>query len=132
VKILLISYLGAVCFIVAFLADYLPFVTFTNKIVLLTRSSVRTMRSAMITDADKEKILLANSMAVFTRSVKLTGLTLLVLIIGCLLLFLTNVFKISDGGFLLRYLETMHGLALSLISFTAYFLVKKIYVRIRL
>jgi hypothetical protein len=132
VKTLLISYFCGVCFVVAFLADQLPLAPFARKIMQLTKSSIQTMGSALIADAEKSKILLANSLAVFIRSAQLSGLLLVVLLAGALLLFSADLVELNNGSFLLRYLATMHGILLSVFCFACYHVVKKLYARPRL
>jgi len=127
-KILPISYLGAVCFLLAFLTDRLPIITLANKISRLAKNSLETIRSATADDEEKQKIILGNSLAMFVGSVKILALVLVVLAIGYLLLLAANIFHYG----LLNYAETRSGVMLSFIFFFLYFLLKKLYVRSRL
>jgi len=127
-KILSISYLGAVCLLLAFLTDRLPLITIANKISQLAKNSLGTIRSATANDEEKQKIILSNSRGIFIGSVKISALVLLVLTLGYLLLLAANIFHYS----LLTYAETKSGILVSFIFFFLYFLVKKLYVRSRL
>ena len=127
-KILSISYLCAVCFLLAFLTDRLPLITLTNKISRLAKNSLGTIRSSTDSDEEKQKIILGNSLAIFVGSVKISAIVLLVLAIGYLLLLTANIFQFP----LLNYAETKTGILVSIISFFLYFLLKKLYVRSRL
>jgi len=127
-KILPISYLGAVCFLLAFLVDRLPLITLANKISQLAKSSLGTIRSETANDEEKQKIILGNSLGIFVGSVKILAIVLLVLAIGYLLLLAANMFHYS----LLNYAETKNGILVSSMFFFLYFLLKKLYVTSRL
>jgi len=131
-KIVIISYLYAVFFILAFLADRLPFLTIINNISRLSRDSFQTIRSAIIEDSKKQEILLANSLGLFKQSLKMTGLILLVSACGFLLLLLSGVFRHLNYRILFDYMMTTYGLLLAIISFFSYFLLKRLYVKVRL
>ncbi len=131
-KIVIISYLYAVFFILAILADRLPFLSIINNISRLSKGSVHTIRSDAIEDSEKQRILLTNSFGLFKQSLKLTGLILLVSVCGFLLLLLSRVFKHLSYRVLFDYMMTTYGLLLAFISFFSYFLLKRLYVKVRL
>jgi hypothetical protein len=131
-KIVIISYLYAVFFILAFLVDRLPFLSIINAISQLSKSSVKTIRSDIIEDSEKQQILLANSFGLFKQSLKMTGLILLVSACGFLLLLLSGVFRHLNYRILFDYMMTTFGLLLAIISFFSYFLLKRLHVQVRL
>lgn len=130
-KILIISYLFTVFFILAILADRLPFFTGINDILALSKSSFQTIRSATIHDSKKQRTLLANSLRIFKLSLKLTAFILAVLVCGLLLFVLSRFVPQLGFQVLFHYLKTTRGLILSILSFASYYLVKKLYVKIR-
>ena len=131
-NILLIGYLFFAFFILAILADLLPFSLVINRILQLSAVSVQTIRSNTITDTKKEKLLLTNSWELFKQSLKMTGFILLIAAWGCLFLFTSGIFKTINYHVLFSYLKTTDGIILSVVAFLSYFILKKIYVRIRL
>lgn len=131
-KIVIISYLYAVFFILAFLADRLPFLSIINNISQLSKSSIKTIRSDIIGDSEKQEILLSNSFGLFKQSLKMTGLILIVAACAFLLLLLSGVFRHLNYRILFDYIITTHGLLLAVISFLSYFLLKRLYVKVRL
>jgi len=131
-KIALISYLYAVFFILAFLADRLPFLTLIKKIPRLSKSSFQTIRSESIEDAKKQEILLANSLGIFKQSLKITACILLLAVCGLLLLLPGGIFLYLGFSGLLHSTITTEGLVISIASFFSYFLLKRLYVKIRL
>jgi hypothetical protein len=131
-KIVVFSYLYAVFFILAILSDRLPFFTIINNISRLSISSHQTIRSDIIEDSKKGKILLVNSFGIFKQSLKMAAFIMLVLACGFLLLLLSNNFQHLNYRVLLNYMITTDGLLLSMVSFFSYFLLKKLYVKIRL
>jgi len=131
-KIGIISYLYIVFFIVAALVDYLPFLPAIKKTSLLGFNSLQTISSNNIEDSEKMKILLANSLNIFKQSLKMLALIILVAFSGYILLLLSVVFKSLSYTVLLNYVITLNGLVLSVVSFFSYFLLRKLYVKIRL
>jgi len=129
---LLISYEFALFFILAFVADRVPFIRAAKEISALSKESIKTMKSVIIDDSEKQKVLLANAAAIFIRSLKITGLILLILIGGYLLAFAGDEFGIVKISVLFSFLETATGIIISLLAFGSYFLLKKIYARARL
>ncbi len=131
-KVAIISYLYAVFFILAILADRLPFLTIINSISRLSKGSFQIIRSDIIEDSEKQEILLSNSFGLFKQSLKIAGLILIVSVCGFLLLLLSGVFKHLSYWILFDYMMTTYGLLLSVMSFFSYFLLKRLYVKIRL
>ena len=128
----LISEVSVIFFVMAFLADRLPLMKYIRKVIELNRISFDIIGSGNTGDADKQKLLLANSAAIFVQSLKLSGSVLLVLAAGCLLILAGNFFNIVTTSVLLAYLETITGIVISVLAFCFYFLIKKIYDRARL
>jgi len=131
-KIVIISYLYAVFFILAILVDRLPFLAIINNISQLSKGSVQTIKSDTIEDSKKQEILLNNSFGLFKQSLRMTGLILIISACGFLLLLLSVVFKHLSYLVLLDYMATTYGLILAIISFFSYFLLKRWYVKTRL
>jgi hypothetical protein len=131
-KIVIISYLYAVFFILAFLTDRLPFRGIISNISRLGKNSFQTIESDDIEDSNKQGILLANSFGLFKQSIKIAGLIFLVSVCGFLLLLLGGVFQNLNYRILFDYMVTTYGLLLSIISFFSYFLLKRLYVKIGL
>ena len=131
-KIGVISYLYLVFFILAILVDLLPFLSIIKKSSLLGANSWQTIKSASLNDSEKQQVLLGNSLNIFKQSLKLLALILFIALFGCVLLWQSFVFKPLSYGVLAQYLITFNGLVLSVISFFSYFLLKKLYVKIRI
>lgn len=131
-KVTIISYLYIVFFILAFLADRLHFLSIISNISRLGKSSFQIIRSDAIEDSKKQEILLTNSFGLFKQSLKIAGLILLVLVCGFLLLVLWAIVQNLNYRILVDDVMTVYGLLLSIISFFSYFLLKKLYVKIRL
>ena len=131
-KIAIISYLYAVFFILAMLADRLPFLRVITNISELRRDSLQTIKSDIIDDSKKQQILLANSFGLFKQSLKMAGLILIVSACGVLLLLSSGIFQRLNYRLLFDYIVTSYGLLLSIMSFFSYFLLKRLYVKIRL
>jgi hypothetical protein len=132
VKILIISYLFAVFFILAILADRLPFFNVINRVSNLGNSSLQTIRSRVIEDSKKQKILLCNSLSILRQSFRLTAFILVILVCGFLLLVLSRFVPHLGFQVLFDYFKTTGGIILSMVSFASYYLVKKLYVKITL
>jgi hypothetical protein len=115
------------------MADNLPFLTAIKGILQSGASSFETMRSKDMEDIQKEKILLANSLGMFIQSLKIIAFILLVVICGALFIYIISVFYRSlSFGFLIDYTISVNGLIISIAAFFSYFLIKKLYVKIRL
>jgi hypothetical protein len=128
----IISYLYIVFFIVAAIVDHLPFLLIMKRTSLYASNSLRTINSNELEDLEKKKILLANSFNIFKQSLKMLALVILIAFSGYVLLIISVVFKPLNCNVLLSYIITLNGLILSLVSFFSYFLLKKLYVKIRL
>ena len=131
-NIAVISYLYILFIVLAFLADRLPFLSLAKNIVSLSKNSFNTIRSDLINDAGKEKLLLANSLTLLTQSLKIIAFIALLVACGLLLLLLMailNSFKYAD---LVKYVITFNGVVLGAGAFLTYYLLKKLYVKIRL
>lgn len=126
------GYLYIVFFAIACLVDYLPFIPLIKNISLLSNASLQTIRSDEIDDPEKEQILLKNSLQLFKQSLNLLGFVVLIAICGFLLLCVSGVFNSLNYAVLLNYMVTLSGLLLSVIAFATYFLLKKLYVKVRL
>lgn len=131
-KVLMLSYLFAVFFILALLSDFLPFSAIIKSILLLNKNSFQTISSADVADSEKQSILLANSANIFKQSAKLLGLILLLIAFSFLLFLLSGIFQPMGYKTLLNDLITMEGVVISVLAFVAYFLLKKLYVKVRL
>jgi hypothetical protein len=131
-KILTPSYLFTVCFVLALLSDVLPFPSIVKNILQLNKNSFQVISSKVIADSEKQYLLLANSFNIFKQSVKL--LALIILLIACcfLLFLLSGFFRPLGYMVLLNYLISAGGLVVSTVAFISYFLLKKLYVKIRL
>ena len=131
-NITLISYLYVFFIALALLADRFPFATIVKSIALLGVSSFKTIRSDTTDDSEKEKRLLANSWGIFLQSIKIIAFIILIASGGLILLLTGSCFRSLTYGDLLSYIITFNGLILSVISFLSYYLLKKLYVKIRL
>jgi hypothetical protein len=127
-----IVYLYIVFFAIAWLVDHLPFFPLIKNISLLSQGSMRIIKSNDIDDSEKEKILLNNSLQLFKQSLKLLGFIIIIAVCGFVLLLLSKFFKFLNYTVLLQSLVTLSGLLLSVIAFLSYFLIRKLYVKIRL
>jgi hypothetical protein len=131
-KLVIISYLYIAFFIIAILADRLPFLTTITNISQLGKDSFETIKSDILEDSKKQEMLLANSLGLFKQSLKITSLILLVATCGFLLLLSADIFPHLNYRMLFDYLATTYGLLISIVSFLSYFLLKRLYVKIRL
>ena len=131
-KIGVISYLYIVFFILAILVDRLPFLPVIKKTSLLGINSVQTIKSDSLSDSEKQRLLLDNSFNIFKQSLKMLALIILIAIVAYALLMLSILFNPLNYRVLIKYLATINGLILSLVSFFSYFLLKKLYVKIRI
>ena|SRR5579872_3863496 len=128
----IISYLYTVFFVIAWLVDLLPFFSVVKNISLVSWQSMQTIKSNDIDDSEKEKILLTNSFKLFKESLKLLGFITIIAVAGFALLLASKAFKPSNYTTLLKYTLTLYGLLLSVIAFLSYFVLKKLYVKVRL
>ncbi|MDB5123350.1 MAG: hypothetical protein JWP94_1479 [Mucilaginibacter sp.] len=126
------GYLYLVFLVIAWLVDHLPFLPLIKNVSALSMGSLQTIKSNDIDDPDKEKLLLASSLKIFKSSLKLLGFIALIAACGFALMAIGGVFKILSYAVLLKYMATLYGLLLSVFSFISYFLLKKLYVKVRL
>jgi hypothetical protein len=131
-KIVLISCVFLICLILALLAEMLPFLKSVKAITIITKNSINTIKSVKMADAEKEKRLLSNSWEILWRSFYILGLVLIMFIAGYLLIIFIDLFGIYHQPVILTYLETKQGMLVSAGAFLAYFLLKKLYERVRL
>ena len=127
----LISYEYALFFILAFVADRMPFISAVKEILALSSDSIKTINSVAVEDREKQKMLLVNAAGIFKRSLQIAGLALLILIGGYLLAFAGDESGIVKISVLFNFLETITGIIICLLAFGSYFLLMKIYGRAR-
>jgi hypothetical protein len=127
-----ISYLYVVFFLIAWLVDLLPLFSIVKNSSLVSRQSMQTIKSNDIDDSEKEKMLLNNSFKLFKQSLKLFAFIVLIAACGFALLLISPVIKPLNYAKLIKYVPTLYCLVLSILSFVSYFLLKKLYVKIRL
>lgn len=130
--ITLVCYLYAVFFILAIITDRLPFASTIKNISGIGLNSLKIIRSDLIDDSEKEKILLNNSLNMFKQSLKMFGFLMIMTSAGFLLLLPGIFFNHLSYKVLLDYMVTYNGLLISVLSFFSYFLFKNLYVKIRL
>ena len=128
----IISYLFIVFFVIAWLVYHLPFLPLIKNVSGLSMGSMQIIKSNDISDLDKEKLLLAGSLKIFRESLKLLSFIILIAACGFALVAISSVFNILNYAILLKYMATLYGLLLSVFSFISYFLLKKLYVKVRL
>jgi hypothetical protein len=90
------------------------------------------IKSETLDDSAKESALLANSFSMFKSSLTLFGLVILLGACTFLLLLPIVVCKVVTIHLLLEHMATWLGIFLAILAFVSYFLIKKIYVKIRL
>lgn len=129
---LLVSYLFVVFFFMAFVTDCLPFVVGIKNISQLALKAVEIIQSTQIDDSKKEKLLLANSFSMFKQSFKILLFVVIIALAGFLLVLLSVSFNAINYKALLCYMITFNGILIPVISFISYFILKKLYVKIRL
>ena len=127
----LISEVFVLFFLLAFLADRLPLVKSIRKIAGLSKNSGAIIGSNTVSDVDKQKLLLLNSVGLFKQSLILAVLILLVLLAGYLLIMAADFCGTVKIAVLLAFLETFAGIAVSILSFCCFFIIKKVYGRAR-
>lgn len=131
-SIAVIIYLYIVFLMLAFLADHLPFLILIKRIAELGANSFKTICSDNMPDTEKEKLLLFNALNMFKQSLKTIGFIMLIVICGIVLIWLTIYFKALTYTGLYNYIITFNGLLLTLAAFFSYYLLKKLYVKVRL
>lgn len=130
-ELIAIIYLFIVFLLIARAADFIPFINTVRHISRLSQSSLETIQSGEIDDSAKQRILLGNSLGIMKHSMLIILFT--ALLIALLLFFLKASVFITPLNFdyLSNYLISLSGIILSIVSFLSYFLIKKIYVRLR-
>ena len=127
-----IIYLFIVFFLVAWLADRLPFMKTVGGINRISRNSLETIQSESIDDAAKQGILLRNSLGILKHSLLIIAFTALLLILLVICLEASIFIKPLNSAYLTEYLISINGILLSIVSFLSYFLLKKLYGRFRI
>jgi len=125
------SYLFGVFFIAAVLSDILPFVATIKSVSLLSRNSYRVILSPDLDDSEKQASLLKSSLNILKESIKLTALIALVIVCGYFILRAGAVVKPLSFNVLITALVSFTGLAVSLLAFMVYYVLKKLYVKFR-
>jgi len=127
-----IIYLFIIFLLIAWAADTIPFIKTAKRISGLSQSSLKTIQSEDLDDTAKQSVLLQNSLGIMKHSILIILYT--AILIALLLFFLKVSEFISPLNFdyLSNYLISLNGIILSLVGFLSYFLLKKIYVRLRI
>jgi hypothetical protein len=125
-------YLFIVFFLVAWLADRLPFMKTVGGINRISRNSLQTIQSESIDDAAKQGILLRNSLGILKHSLLIIAFTALLVILLVICLEASIFIKPLNSAYLTGYLISINGILLSIVSFLTYFLLKKLYGRFRI
>lgn len=113
----------------AYLFDLLPVMKNTALIFELQKISFRAMRDSTLTDEHKQKFLLINSGKILLVTLKLLCFFSIVLIPFALLVSLNKFLTTINIESLLTSLK---GIALSSFAFVSYFLLKKLYGKLRI
>lgn len=124
-----IIYLFIVFFLAAWLADSLPFMKTVGGINRISRNSLETIQSKSIHDAEKQDILLRNSLEILKYSLLIIAFTALIVILLVICLEASIFIKPLNSDYLTEYLISINGILLSIVSFLSYFLLKKLYGR---
>ena len=124
-----IIYLFIVFFLAAWLADSLPFMKTVGGINRISRNSLETIQSKSIHDAEKQDILLRNSLEILKHSLFIIAFTALIVILLVICLEASIFIKPLNSDYLTEYLISINGILLSIVSFLSYFLLKKLYGR---
>ena len=127
-----IIYLFIVFFLVAWLANRLPFMKTVGGINRISRNSLQTIQSESIDDAAKQGILLRNSLGILKHSLLIIAFTALLVILLVICLEASIFIKPLNSAYLTEYLISINGILLSIVSFLTYFLLKKLYGRFRI
>lgn len=127
-----IIYLFIVFFLVAWLADRLPFMKTVGGINRISRNSLETIQSESIDDASKQGILLRNSLGILKHSLLIIAFTALLVILLVIGLEASVFVKPLNSAYLTDFLISINGIILSVVSFLSYFLLKKLYGRFRI
>jgi hypothetical protein len=117
--ILMASLISAVIF------DFLPILKITYKLSAFSKESLEVMKSATLTDDEKQKNLLSISGKIFLSTIHLIGLFCIVILPFLLLFIIKN--WISTDTFFLERITSLKGVAFSTLGFLLYYAVKKVY-----
>jgi len=130
-ELIAIIYLFIIFLLIAWAADTIPFIKTAKRISDTSQSSLQTIQSNEIDDSAKQGILLSNSLGIMKYSMLIIFYT--ALLVALLLFFLKASVFISPLNFdyLSNYLISFSGIILSIVAFASYFLLKKLYVRLR-
>lgn len=127
-----IIYLFIVFFLIAWVADRLPFIKAVSHISKLSRISFETILSEETDDSAKQAILLGNSFGILKQSLLIIAFTALLLLILFLCLKVSVIVNPLNFNYLTGFLISFAGIIVSIVSFLSYFLLKKLYGRFRL
>ncbi|SDN01021.1 hypothetical protein SAMN05421813_13310 [Daejeonella rubra] len=130
-ELIAIIYLFIVFFLVAWLADRLPFMKTVGGINRISRNSLETIQSESIDDAAKQGILLGNSLGILKHSLLIIAFTALLVILLVICLEASVFVKPLNSSYLTDFLISINGIILSIVAFLSYFLLKKLYGRFR-
>lgn len=119
-------------FFVAFLVDCLPFIPLIRKMGETSSNSLQIIKSEDIEDSEKEKMLLSNSLKMFGGSAKILGLLIVTSVFVVLLVWLICIVLKINYHEIIAFSISIPGLIISVVSFTSYFLLKKLYGKLRL
>lgn len=118
-------YLFIIFFLLAMVADHLPFILTVKRINQTSRGSLATIQSELIDDETKQKILLSNSLAILKNSLLIIALTLFLVALLVAAIQAGTLIESLNPSFLTNILISTTGIALSVIAFASYFLIKK-------
>lgn len=127
-----IIYLFTVFFLIAWMADRLPFIKAVRTITKLSRISLETIQAEEIDDSAKQGILLGNSFGILKQSLMIIAFTALLLLILVICFKASVLIKPLSFNYLTGFLISFTGIMVSIVSFLSYFLLKKLYGRFSL
>ncbi len=127
-----IIYLFIVFFLIAWVADRLPFIKAVRNISKLSRISFETIQAEDMDDSAKQGILLGNSFGILKQSLLIIALTALLLLILFLCFKASMLLNPLSFNYLTGFLISFTGILVSIVSFLSYFLLKKLYGRFSL
>jgi hypothetical protein len=131
-NLIAIFYSFIVFFLVAWLADRLPFIKTAGAINRISRNSLQTIQTESIKDSEKQGILLRNSLEILKYSLLIIAFTVLLVVLLVICLEASVFIKPLNPAYLTDFLISIQGILLSVLSFLSYFLMKKLYGRFRI
>ena len=131
-ELIAIIYLFVIFLLIAWMADTIPFIKSAKSISQLSKSSLQTIQSEEMDDTTKQGILLSNSLGIMKKSLLIILYTALLIAILLILLKASEFISPLNFNFLSNYLISLSGILLSIFGFLSYFLLKNLYVRLRL